>query len=113
MGGSCYRARIESAAGDDLKEGGIGMSQHPGPNFTYLGQARIPCEPPGGETVLTDPGVQNNPACPKELKELERVDAMLITHAHGDHMGDAVEIAKKHRPKTVVANYEICNWLTQ
>jgi L-ascorbate metabolism protein UlaG (beta-lactamase superfamily) len=57
--------------------------------------------------------VRNNPACPKELKELQRVDAMLITHAHGDHMGDAVEIAKKHRPKTVVANYEICNWLTQ
>src|SRR4051794_27398805 len=89
------------------------MSQHPRPKFTYLGHATILCELPGGETVLIDPWVQNNPACPKELKELKRVDAMLITHAHGDHMGDAVEIAKKHRPQTVVANYEICNWLTQ
>jgi L-ascorbate metabolism protein UlaG (beta-lactamase superfamily) len=89
------------------------MSQHPRPKFTYLGHATILCELPGGETVLIDPWVQNNPACPKELKELPRIDAVLITHAHGDHMGDAVEIAKKHRPKTVVANYEICNWLTQ
>ncbi len=33
---------------------------------------------------------------------------MLITHAHSDHMGDAVEICKKHKPKKVVANFEIC-----
>jgi L-ascorbate metabolism protein UlaG (beta-lactamase superfamily) len=88
------------------------MSQHPRPKFTYVGHATILCELPDGETVLIDPWVQNNPACPKEMKDLKRVDAMLITHAHGDHMGDAVEIARKHRPKTVVANYEICNWLT-
>lgn len=88
------------------------MSQHPRPKLTYLGHATVLCELPGGERVLIDPWVQNNPACPEELKDLGHLDAVLITHAHGDHMGDAVEIAKKHRPKVVVANYEICNWLT-
>jgi len=88
------------------------MSQHPRPKFTYLGHATIRCDLPGGEVVLIDPWVQNNPACPKELKEFDRLDAILITHAHFDHMGDAVELAKKHRPKIVVACFEICQWLT-
>jgi L-ascorbate metabolism protein UlaG (beta-lactamase superfamily) len=88
------------------------MSQHPRPKFTYLGHATIRCDLPGGEVVLIDPWVQNNPACPKELKEFDRLDAVLITHAHFDHMGDAVELAKKHRPKIVVASFEICQWLT-
>lgn len=88
------------------------MSQHPRPKFTYLGHATIRCDLPGGEVVLIDPWVQHNPACPKELKELDRLDAMLITHAHFDHMGDAVALARKYRPKIVVACFEICQWLT-
>lgn len=89
------------------------MSQHPRPQFTSLGHATVRCDLPGGEVVLIDPWVQNNPACPKELQSFDRLDAVLITHAHGDHMGDAVEIAKRYKPKVVVANYEICGWLTQ
>jgi L-ascorbate metabolism protein UlaG (beta-lactamase superfamily) len=89
------------------------MSQHPRPKFTYLGHATILCELPSGETVLIDPWVESNPAVPKALKKLDRIDAMLITHAHSDHMGDAVDLAKHHRPKIVVANYEICGWLTR
>jgi L-ascorbate metabolism protein UlaG (beta-lactamase superfamily) len=87
------------------------MSQHPRPKFTYLGHATIRCDLPSGEVVLIDPWVQHNPACPEELKRFDRIDAMLITHAHYDHMGDAVELAKRHRPKIVVANFEICQWL--
>jgi L-ascorbate metabolism protein UlaG (beta-lactamase superfamily) len=87
------------------------MNQHPRPKFTYLGHATVRCDLPGGEVVLIDPWVQGNPACPEEHKSFDRLDAMLITHAHFDHMGDAIELAKKHKPKTVVANFEICNWL--
>jgi len=87
------------------------MSQHPRPKFTYLGHATVRCDLPSGEVVLIDPWVQHNPACPEELKRFDRIDAMLITHAHYDHMGDAVELAKRHRPKIVVANFEICHWL--
>lgn len=87
------------------------MSQHPRPKFTYLGHATVRCDLPGGEVVLIDPWVQGNPACPEEHKRFDRLDAILITHAHFDHMGDAIELAKKHKPKVVVANFEICTWL--
>lgn len=87
------------------------MSHHPRPKFTYLGHATVRCDLPGGEVVLIDPWVMNNPACPDALKSFDRLDAVLITHAHGDHMGDMVELAKRYRPSRVVANYEICTWL--
>jgi L-ascorbate metabolism protein UlaG (beta-lactamase superfamily) len=81
------------------------------PRFTYLGHATVLCELPGGEVVLVDPWVQGNPACPAQLKRLPRVDAMLLTHAHFDHIGDAVAIAREHRPRKVVASFELCHWL--
>src|SRR5436305_11556583 len=87
------------------------MSQHPRPKFTYLGHATVLCELPGGETVLIDPWVAGNPACPADRKELARVDAILATRAHSDHIGDAVSIARKHKPKKVVACFELCSWL--
>src|SRR5262249_38122855 len=48
--------------------------------------------------------------CPEKEKNLQHVDVMLITHAHGDHIGDAFEIGKKHRPATV-AIPELAPWL--
>lgn len=85
--------------------------QHPRPSFTYLGHATVRCDLPGGEVVLIDPWVMSNPACPEKLKTFDRLDAVLITHAHGDHMGDAVEIAKRYRPGRIVSSIEICTWL--
>src|SRR5687767_4105232 len=81
------------------------------PKFTYLGHATVRCDLPGGEVVLIDPWVQGNPACPPAQKQLPRIDAMLLTHAHFDHIGDAVGLAKQHRPKKVVASFELCHWL--
>ena len=85
--------------------------QHPRPSFTWLGHATVRCTLPGGEVVLIEPWVMGNPACPKPLQSFDRLDAMLITHAHSDHMGDAVELARRHRPRHVVGSYEICTWL--
>ncbi|HVR08535.1 MAG TPA: metal-dependent hydrolase [Thermoanaerobaculia bacterium] len=86
-------------------------NQHPRPSFTWLGHATVRCNLPGGEVVVIDPWVMGNPACPDPLKRLDRMDAMLITHAHSDHMADAVELAKRHRPRHVVGCYEVCTWL--
>jgi L-ascorbate metabolism protein UlaG (beta-lactamase superfamily) len=88
------------------------MSQHPRPKFTYLGHATVRCDLPGGEVVLIDPWVAGNPSCPPAVQKLDRLDAVLITHGHTDHMGDAVDLCKRHTPKKVVANFEICTWLT-
>jgi len=87
------------------------MSDAKRPRFTYLGHATVRCDLPSGEVVLIDPWVMNNPSCPEEHQTFDRIDAMLLTHGHFDHVGDAVELAKKHRPKVVVGSYEICHWL--
>ena len=87
------------------------MINHPRPKFTYLGHATVRCDLPSGEVMLIDPWVGQNPACPDEHKELERLDAMLITHAHFDHIADAVELARRHEPQIVVGCFEVCHWL--
>jgi len=87
------------------------MNQQPRPSFTYLGHAAVRCDLPSGEVVLIDPWV-SNPRCPETLRHFERVDAILITHAHSDHVGDAVAIAKRHKPRHVIANFELCGWLS-
>src|ERR1700675_4096394 len=70
-----------------------------GIKLTWLGHATFLIETPGSQTLLVDPWVMGNPKCPEDQKTLKKVDIMLCTHGHGDHIGDAVEIAKKHNPK--------------
>lgn len=81
-----------------------------GIKLTWLGHATFRLETPGGKTVIIDPWVMGNPKCPEADKKVARVDILLCTHGHGDHIGDAVEIAKKHKP-AVVGIPELCHWL--
>jgi L-ascorbate metabolism protein UlaG (beta-lactamase superfamily) len=81
-----------------------------GIKITWLGHATFRIETPQGKTVLIDPWVAGNPKCPDKEKNLAKVDVMLCTHGHGDHIGNAVEIAKKHGP-VVVGIPELCGWL--
>ena len=81
-----------------------------GIKLTWLGHATFRMETPGGKTIFVDPWVMGNPMCPEKDKDVQHVDVMLCTHGHFDHIGDAVEIAKKHKP-TVVAIPELAHWL--
>ena len=78
--------------------------------LTWLGHASFRFDSPGGKRVYVDPFLNGNPKTPDDEKEPERVDLIAITHGHGDHVGDAVELAKKHGA-VVVAPVELADWL--
>lgn len=62
-----------------------------------------------GKTILIDPFLSENPVATIPAETLNP-EAILLTHAHADHLGDTVDIA--HRTGClVVANYEITTWL--
>lgn len=82
-----------------------------GLKITWLGHATFIYETPGGKRILIDPWVQHNPACPDNLKNVGKLDAMLITHGHFDHITDAVQVAREGRPNSVVGILELANWL--
>lgn len=81
-----------------------------GNKLTWLGHSTFKITTSSGKVIVIDPWVMGNPACPDALKQFDRIDVMLITHGHFDHIGDAVELARKHKPK-IVAIYEVCAWL--
>lgn len=77
--------------------------------ITWLGHSTFQVRLASGEVILIDPWLEGNPSYPKGYK-LDRVDLMLITHGHSDHIADAVGVAREFKP-SVVAIYEICQWL--
>jgi L-ascorbate metabolism protein UlaG (beta-lactamase superfamily) len=81
-----------------------------GIKLTWLGHATFRLETPAGKTIIVDPWVMGNPKCPDTEKNVKKVDVLLCTHGHFDHIGDAVEIAKKYNP-VVVAIPELAHWL--
>jgi L-ascorbate metabolism protein UlaG (beta-lactamase superfamily) len=81
-----------------------------GIKLTWLGHATFRIETPGGKIILIDPWVMGNPMCPEKEKSVKKVDVLLCTHGHGDHIGDGVDIAKKHNP-VVVGIPELAGWM--
>lgn len=63
----------------------------------------------GEHRLLIDPYFTGNPSAPITALEAE-ADFILVSHGHGDHVGDTVEIAKRSGA-LCVANFEIANWL--
>ena len=71
----------------------------------WFGQSAFKITTPGGKVILVDPFITKNPKTPKEFKDLNRlgkVDLILITHGHGDHIGDTVYIAQMAKAKVAL-----------
>lgn len=64
----------------------------------WFGQSAFKITSNDGRVILIDPFITKNPKTPeaqKDLSKLGRVDLILVTHGHGDHVGDTVAIAKQ------------------
>jgi len=74
-------------------------------SVTWFGHSAFLLESPNGKKVLIDPWL-DNPQAPTGAKDSVSADFILVTHGHSDHVGNAVEIAKR-TGATVAAIYEL------
>jgi L-ascorbate metabolism protein UlaG (beta-lactamase superfamily) len=77
--------------------------------ITWLGHGTFKLQFESGEVIVLDPWTDGNPSYPAS-HSFDRVDAILISHGHFDHIHDAVPLAKQYSCQ-MVAIYEICQWL--
>lgn len=82
--------------------------------LTWFGHAAFKIQTPSGKIILIDPWIKNpaNKNGDEDLAKLEKVDLILITHGHNDHIGNAVEIAKK-TGATLVASFDLGKAIVQ
>jgi L-ascorbate metabolism protein UlaG (beta-lactamase superfamily) len=86
------------------------MSQTKGTRITWLGHATVLLTTPKGTNLLIDPFIAMNPKYPKDFSLPAKIDYILLTHGHMDHMADTVPAASKHG-STVVAIYELADYV--
>ena len=79
--------------------------------FCWLGHSAFKVETLEGKTLLIDPWL-TNPLAPEAARSLSKVDMILVTHGHGDHLGETVALAKKFG-SCVVCNNEIGKYLRE
>ncbi len=65
----------------------------------WLGHSAMRITTVSGKVIMIDPFITANPKTPQQYKDLDtlgKIDLILVTHGHGDHLGDAPALAKKH-----------------
>ena len=88
------------------------MASLHGTRITWLGHATVLIQTAKGTKLLIDPFIAQNPKYPHGYELPSRIDYVLLTHGHGDHISDAVPVAKKHG-STVVAVYELADYVAR
>lgn len=78
--------------------------------LTWLGHSAFRVDTPAGKRIYVDPFLSGNPKCPEGEGEPERVDAILLTHGHNDHVGDTLALAGRFGCP-VVAPVELRDYL--
>ncbi len=76
--------------------------------LTYYGHAGFKLQTDSGKVLLIDPWLRNPllQTAEQELRALDHVNLICLTHGHSDHVGDAVEIAKKTKAR-LVATFDL------
>jgi len=77
--------------------------------ITWLGHGTFQLKLESGEVLVLDPWTDGNPSYPAS-HTFDRIDTILISHGHFDHIHDAVPLAKRFKPQ-VVCIYETGHWL--
>lgn len=82
--------------------------------LTWYGHAAFKIVTPAGKTILVDPWISNptNKSGKDDVAKLDKVDLILVSHGHFDHVGDATAIAKKTNAK-LVATFDLGNALVR
>jgi L-ascorbate metabolism protein UlaG (beta-lactamase superfamily) len=78
--------------------------------ITWFGHSTFLLKTPGGKRVMFDPWLAGNPSCPDALKKPPKVDLILVSHGHSDHIDDLVAVARENGAP-VVGMFELCMWL--
>ncbi len=91
---------VIAAAGLAFASAAPVQAQTPGKaELLWYSQAAFKLTTQSGKVIMIDPWIMGATKIPPELKDLDKigkVDLILVTHGHGDHLGDALEISKKN-----------------
>ena len=71
------------------------MADLKGTTVTWLGHATVHIATAKGTSILIDPFIEQIPNFPKGYKLPEKIDLILATHGHGDHVADLVSVAHR------------------
>ncbi|MBO6949892.1 MAG: metal-dependent hydrolase [Rhodospirillales bacterium] len=96
IGGACVVAAVLAGATNTARAEA---------DVLWYGQAAFKITAASGTVVLIDPFISKNPKTPDALKDITKigkVDMILLTHGHGDHVGDTVAIAKQTGAKVLI-----------
>ena len=80
-------------------------------SLTWLGHAAFRIDSDAGKRIYVDPFLTGNPKAPESERTPERVDVIALTHGHGDHVGDTVQLSQRFPEAEIVAMIELKNWL--
>ncbi len=96
-----FKQLLKAALATSVLLGAISASAQSGKTeVLWLGQASVRITTPGGKVIVVDPWLRTNPKTPASFKNLEalgKVDLVLVTHGHFDHVADAPDLAKMHK----------------